>query len=267
MKIKEMRKRVKVQKYVILALASTCISMAIMLGVFIHFCKNYNSKYNELSKKYAELENTTTFALMEKDADIQTMQTEQNNQVAALKETIDGLNQEIQSLSEINKSYVDELNDLRSRKELLDKYEYAIFDESGNRTSLTYAEIKLGEDLMAESGHDPNLMFGTIMVESRGNSAAVNPVSNSTGYGQFMNSTARFVWTDLLGNSNYTPDIRKDGESNIRMMAAYYDYLYEKNKSTIKVVKEYSGNSTMAGAMSYLNKINSFTRKCGVTIH
>ena len=198
---------------------------------------------------------------------------DKNDKIVSLGRTIDHMGEIINNVDEqlvvvssMNKEYVDELNTLRNRSELYDKYEYAIID-NGERTELTYAEIELGEQLMNEKGIDPNLMFGTIMVESRANPDAVNRKSGATGYGQFLNSTAKWVWTDLMGNSNYYSDLRKDGTANIQMMAEYYDYLYSVNNNTFKVVKCYSGNSTDKGTSAYLAKVNNFTKKVGVILN
>lgn len=178
---------------------------------------------------------------------------------------IDDIDDQIEEVEEVNKSYVDELNELRTRSELYDKYEYAIA-YGDERTELTYEEIQYGEDLMLAKGLNPHLMFGTIMVESNGKPDAVNSESGATGYGQFLNYTAEWVWTKLLGNSTYNSNIRKDGKANIQMMAEYYDYLYAEHGSTFKVVKQYSGNSTNVGAAQYLAKVNSFTKKVGEVV-
>lgn len=186
--------------------------------------------------------------------------------VKDLNEIIENQDEQIINLSNVNKSMVDELNQLRTRSELYNKYEYAIINEIGDRTELTYEEIELGETLMLAKGYDPHLMMGSIMVESHGNPNAVNASSGATGYGQFLNSTAKWVWEDLLGRTGYYSDIRKDGESNITMMAEYYDYLYKAVGNTFSVVKCYSGNSTDSGAASYLKKINKHTSRVGVVV-
>lgn len=188
-------------------------------------------------------------------------------QIKALTTTVNELDSQIQELSGINRSYVDELNELRTRSELYDKYQYAIMTRENVRTELKYYEIKMGEQLMMEKGYDPHLLFGSIMVESSGNPQAVNESSGATGYGQFLDSTAEFVWNDLLGYDNYHSEIRKDGSSNILMMVEYYDYLYSTKGNTFEVIKQYSGNATDEGAQQYLSKINDYTRQVGVVIH
>ena len=188
--------------------------------------------------------------------------------VGALNATIEDLNAQLTKLSEINKSYVDELTIFREREELYDKYSYAIINDLGKRTDLTYEEIKLGETLMLEIGQNPHLMFGSIMVESGADRDAVNKSSGATGYGQFLESTGKWVYENLMGLDNYDPEIRKDGPTNIKMMARLYKWLYYKyDGDTLKVVKHYSGNSTTSGAKKYLERINQFTNKVGVTVN
>ena len=193
--------------------------------------------------------------------------TEQVQKIADLHNIIVDLDTQLEDVGNVNKSYVNELNELRSRSELYDRYSYAVIDETKQRTLLTYEEIRLGEQLMLEKGYDPHLLFGTIMVESSGNPEAVNESSGATGYGQFLDSTAEYVWNDLMGNNDYYSDLRKDGESNIRMMAEYYEHLYSFKENTYEVIKQYSGNDTHTGTMQYINKINSFTQQVGVIIN
>lgn len=215
----------------------------------------------------------TSIILLSKENDkLRASLQEKDAIIADLTYTIDDLSTVVQEtdsqlrhISNVNKSYVDELNTLRNRAELYDKYEYAII-YAGQRTALTYEEITLGEQLMLDKGYDPDLMFGSIMVESNANPNAVNKDSGATGYGQFLDSTAKWVWTDMLGNSTYYSDIRKDGKANILMMATYYDYLYSVTGSTFEVVKCYSGNSTDEGTRRYIARVNKFINQVGAKL-
>lgn len=200
-------------------------------------------------------------SLQEKDAIIADL----NYAIDDLSTVVQETDRQLRQVSNVNKSYVDELNTLRNRAELYDKYEYAII-YAGQRTALTYEEITLGEQLMLDKGYDPDLMFGSIMVESNANPNAVNKDSGATGYGQFLDSTAKWVWTDMLGNSTYYSDIRKDGKANILMMATYYDYLYSVTGSTFEVVKCYSGNSTDEGTRRYIARVNKFINQVGAKL-
>ena len=214
----------------------------------VKMTEQINKKDNQISEliKYIDLDKDTA--------------------IKELSDVVSELEEELIEVSDTNKSLVDELKVFREREELYDKYEYCIFDETGERTELTYSQIKLGEELMEENGYDPNLLLGTIMVESRGNPDAYNESSGAAGYGQLMNTTAEYLWEDVMGLSDYNPQIRYDGDANIYMMAEYYNYLYKNGYDTFRVVKQYSGNLYDYGAYEYLSKINSYTKQCGVTI-
>lgn len=238
------------------------MSLFIVIGLLVNENRELKQEIVRVSEEYENIIEAKNCDIEEREIDIASL----NRTINHLGEVINEMDDQIVQISNINKGYVDELNMLRNRSELYDKYEYAILYK-GERTDLTYAEIELGEQLMIEKGLDPNLMFGTIMVESKGKTDIVNKTSGATGYGQFLNSTARWVWTDLMGNKNYHSDLRKDGTANIQMMAEYYDYLYSKNKSTFKVVKSYSGNDTNEGTSQYLAEVNKYTRQVGVTFN
>lgn len=248
---KSIKRKAKAMRTIILIMTFVITVLGISIGCLVKQNKDLRASIEKHNEIIADKNDTITKLTFE------------NNELCNI---IDIIDDQIEEVEAVNKSYVDELNELRNRSELYNKYEYAI-EYGGARTELTYEEIQYGEELMLAKNLNPHLMFGTIMVESNGKPNVVNSSSGATGYGQFLDSTAKWVWTKLLGNSNYNSNIRKDGKKNIQMMAEYYDYLYAENKSTFKVIKQYSGNSTDEGAMNYLNKVNSFTRKVGEVIH
>lgn len=252
----KLKNRIRQERYK--KIACFVFSYLILFAIIVSLAYSNQKLNNELEKK----EQHYTEVINEKDTRIQAL----NDNVEDLAVTIQDLDLQLTSVSEVNQSYVDELNMFREREELYNKYEYAIID-AGRRTKLTYEEIKLGEDLMVENGRNPHLMFGSIMVESNANPDVVNSQSGATGYGQFLNSTAEYVWEDIMGNSGYYPDLRKDGEANIKMMASYYEHLYGLKGSTFNVIKHYSGNSTNEGTQRYIDRINRYTSKVGVYIN
>ena len=250
----KIKRKIEKQKKLIFSIASY-----VFLFCIIGFLINDNQRLNnELSTKDAEY----TKIINEKDTEIELL----NGAIKDLKMVVNDLDVQLTEVAKVNQSYVDELNTFREREELYNKYEYAVV-YGGERTELTYEEIKLGEQLMTEINQSPHLMFGTVMVESNGIPDAVNPRSGATGHGQFLDSTARFIWENVLGYTGYYPDLRKDGEANIKMMAGYYKYLYNTQGTTFKVIKQYSGNRTDGGTQKYIDKINSFTSQVGVYIN
>lgn len=254
-----LRKRINEKQSIITILLFSCMTLSLLFIGSIFILINIMIGSENLQIRHESLMKTSESyinSFAEKDSTIE-----------ILRLIVEEQDLQIQSLANINKEYVDELNYFRERQELYDKYSYAIIDECGNRTELTYSQIKLAEELMLEKGYDPDLLLGTIMVESRGNPDCVNISSGATGLGQFMNSTAEYVWCKLMGNDYYDPGIMKDPESNIRMMASYYDYLYKTEGDTFSVIKRYSGNATDWGTLQYINCINSFTSKVGEIVY
>lgn len=180
-----------------------------------------------------------------------------NNTIDELISISDELDKENQELAKTNDSYYEELLELRSRAELYDKYDYAIVDETGTRTDITYDELRTLEDLVNDSSiNDEDLFLSWIMTESGGKVDATSATSTAKGYGQFLNSTSKFVYTSLLGNTDWNSNVAYDGECNLEMMVAYVDYLYKQSGGDLyQVIRCYRGKDDIS---SYVAKINSF---------
>lgn len=150
----------------------------------------------------------------------------------------------------------EELIVYRSREELLDKYEYALYHD-GKKTDITYEQIISLQEYCEEKGYSNDmvdLVLAIAMKESTGNSQAYNKSSGATGYGQFLNSTAKFVYTKLQGNENYTHDVSLDGETNLKMVADYMDYLTNYYGGSVpKAINSYRGCYDK-GYISIINK-------------
>jgi hypothetical protein len=74
-----------------------------------------------------------------------------------------------------------------------------------------------------------------------------------------MPRTGKFVYEDLLKlgsyNHNTTP---KNGDINIKMVAKYIEYLYDKyDGNIVRGIKEYCGGGYSYTA-SYINKVDSY---------
>ena len=185
----------------------------------------------------------------------------------SLLQTIDSLDSEISlcvetynTLSKQYDSFQEKYNTLRSRKELYDKYEYALFDEAGNRTELTYDNLKYGETLMKEYGYDPHILFGIFGVESEYKPKAKNPKSTARGLGQLLKGTAEFVYEDILGNEGYSHNMAYNAKTNILLSSTYINYLMKHNHGdTFKVIQGYCGKN-YSGTCAYIRKINKVYR-------
>ena len=127
---------------------------------------------NNQRQQYENKISSLTEQVSQKESDIYSLKLTINS----LRNVIIELNDQVDEVSQVNRSYVDELNMFRSREELYDKYEYAIIC-AGERTDLTYEEVQYAEELMLAEGLKPHLLIGSIMVESTANPVAVNKQS------------------------------------------------------------------------------------------
>lgn len=238
-----------------------------------------------------ELSDTTEYALkLESDNFVKEME------IQGLNDTIDGLNAEIDSLSTSVENYqksnkqfagsianlksiIDELDlsnqqlikenkklnkkvkALQKKISVYDKYAYAVFDKGGNRTDLTYEQIKTGEELMLEKGMDPDLLFGIIMTESTGKENASNSTSTARGYGQVLAGTAKTVYEDIQGHGKgtYSHSMAFNGMTNISLVVSYLDWMHDNGWSLNKTIIRYRGLNDPA----YFRSIDSYISKSG----
>lgn len=183
----------------------------------------------------------------------------------SLTTQVEDLDKQTKTLKADNKELKAQIAD---REEILSKYSYATTWGNHN-TDLTYEQLKLGETLMLEKGYDPNLLFGIIMTESRGDANAKSTSSTATGYGQFLKGTGKFVYEDLLGHGKgtYNHSMATNGTLNIQMMVAYLDYLIKNSDGSVTgAIKSYrgAGGSVLSG---YIASINSFIKGNGVSVY
>ena len=150
------------------------------------------------------------------------------------------------------------------RSSILDQYNWVQHDEAGNVNDMTDDLVIYTYELCNSYDIDPALVFGMIMVESRGFSNNRNGSSGAAGLGQFLSSTARIVYEDFLGNGkgsydhNVTP---YDPYTGVTMMVTYLNYLYNRHGDTMTVLESYSGNKTYSGTLGYYNKVVSWAGK------
>ena len=182
--------------------------------------------------------------------------------LADVSEIAVSLDEDNMTLKEDNLSLQEELNIYKDREELYNKYEYALYREDGTRTDISYDNLKTLEEQTKEKGMTEeanDLILAIAMTESKGTESAKNINSSASGYGQFLSSTGKFVYTELLGNETYNHSVDAlDGNKNITMMVAYIDYLGEKyNGNIIAVMDEYRGIHDD----TYLVKIDNYLSK------
>lgn len=216
----------------------------------------YEEKLQAAQKDYNLLKTNYEYLASQYDSFNNTI-----NELTAIAQTLD---EENQSLVESNQNYSERLAVFETREELYNKYEYALVD-SGERTDITYDQLQTLETLVEESSiNDEDLILSWIMTESGGNEKARNTSSTAKGYGQFLDSTSKFVYTKLLNKSNWTSSVALDGDINLEMMVAYIDYLYEVNDGNLyEIIRDYRGKQDISG---YVAKIDSYLENAGKSV-
>ena len=260
---------------VIGCLAAIIIAMAFGLVRSHNETSDMVNKINRLSADNLSLKNEITNLnqiIAEMDGDIQSLEFRNassestiktlNSNISKLKGVVDELDESNAALVKENEKLDKLVAKFETRAELFDKYEYAIYNKQGNRTDLTYKQIKTGEELMEDKGIDPDLLFGLVMTESAGTEKAKNSTSTARGYGQLLRGTAKSMYENVLGNGRgtYNHDMAFDGDTNILLTATYLGYL--KNNCN------YSLRSTIIGYRglydpAYFNTVDSYIKKSG----
>lgn len=221
--------------------------------------KKYESDYENLLVRYDTLKDN--YSYLEKNYEsVSTSMKE----LAIISNELEQQNYELVTS---NQQYYEQLCSFGDRKELFDKYEYAIIDDAGKRTDITYDQLKKLEELVENSKiKDEDLILAWIMTESTGQEKAKNPNSTAKGYGQILNSTSKFIHQTLLDyDTDWYPDIALDGDANLEMMVAYIDYLYEENNGNLyEIIKDYSGSQDIT---AYVRRMDSFLAKADTSVN
>ena len=103
------------------------------------------------------------------------------------------------------------------------------------------------------------------MTESKGYEEAKNSTSSASGYGQFLTSTSKFVFENLcdFDDRKWSSKVALDGDTNMEMMVAYVEYLYEKKDGDLyAAIDSYRG----AHSEAYIAKINSYLATKGKSL-
>lgn len=230
-------KRLKI--LVIVALLCMIVFVGLISSIFISIVTDTTKHIEGLQETISEYEekyNELSIANMTLDS-VKVQIDQMNNDIKDKQTELETLDEQIQQKQEI-------FNDVSYKSNIIEKYNYALFDTEGKRNDLNFELIELGHNLMTDYGLDPNLLFGIIMVESEGHANATNKSSGAAGLGQFMSYTGEYVSTNFLKTSYDHSTTPYDPASNIRMMASYLDHLYSKyNGDTMRVLKEYCGGN------------------------
>ena len=221
----------------------------------------------EIQKCKSELDKTKS-ELDLINSENETISTKINDFAYELRELIEismELDEQNKQLVQSNQEYYEELTEFREREELYDKYQFAMY-HGAQRTDITYDQLRTLETLVQDSPIcDEDLILAWVMTESGGFETAKNPNSTAKGYGQFLDTTSKFVYSNLLNKDGWTANVAYEGETNLEMMVAYIDYLYELNNGDLyETIRGYRGIRNVA---SYINKIDSYLAYNNKSIH
>lgn len=177
---------------------------------------------------------------------------ETKSELSSINSTNQKLIKEINLVTKLNHEYDKEndrinkmLSEYQLRTNLYDEYEYALINYNGRRTDLYYQELKT---LINESNSrhiNPHLTLCLIGLESGYIRNSSNNKSSALGYGNILNSTGDYIYSNILKMSGkYEHEkMALDGEMNIKMTIGYLDYLLKKyNGDVRKSLVAYNGN-------------------------
>jgi exonuclease VII small subunit len=216
------------------------------------------SDYNELYETYEAMYSDYTSSL-EYVSQCETT-------IQQLNEVVDELDEQAKSLATSNEEYYQTIQQYEQREELFDKYEYAIERTNGTRTDITYEQLINLEELTAEKNVDTDLVLSICMVESNGIEDAKNPISTARGYGQFLASSGKYVYEDIMEAGVYDHSYALNGDTNFTMMVYYLDYLEDKFSGNLyKCIEFYRGRDGEI-LEDYMEKINSFLNNSSKSI-
>lgn len=244
-------------------------NIATTIAMFIMFIVLTNNSNNIMQKAASDV--------MTKETELQEMKSDYgslkknydylNGKYKSMSSMVDELTSISTELDEQNKAYYEELKVLRERKELFDKYSYAILNDAGERTDIKYDQIITLKELLKESSiDDEDLILAWIMTESNGNEKAKNTKSTAKGYGQILDGTSKFIYTNLMNNNSadWHSTIALNGDMNIEMMVTYIDYLYDKNNGDLyDIMRDYRGKQDISG---YVSKIDSYLKNADKSV-
>jgi hypothetical protein len=140
----------------------------------------------------------------------------------------------------------EELDELREREELYDKYDYAIIRTDGSRTDIDYTDIMTLEELAKQEGLGEDavsLVLAISVNESKGFADVKNPNSSAAGLCGLLSSTAKYSYEVLLdnGKGTYKSSYVYDSLTNLEMALYYIAYLKENTNSNYELLVAYRG--------------------------
>lgn len=279
--IKKQNRRLKMEKAACIKVANVAMGLVavmfaiavIMVCVALGKVRALQSNVISLQSQITELTTTNESLVAENNQfrteaeSVAASYNEVSETLKSVSEVSTELDTENQTLIAANQSKDQIIATYEERSELFDKYEYTVLDDSGNRTDINYSDMKMLEDICEEKGLNQetvNLVLAIAMTESTGNEDAKSSISTARGFGQFLSGTGEFVYTELMGNSDYNhAEVASSGTENLEMMVYYLDYLNKNCDGNIgEVINRYRGLNDP----SYKYKINRYLSSVGLSL-
>ena len=183
-----------------------------------------------------------------------------------LDESIKVLKNDNLHLSREYEMILDEYEELKKRKELYDKYSYALVYD-GKRTDLRYSQVETLETLSEKAGINTHLPLAIGCVESKFDSDLRSTISTATGSWQFLKETGKFTYETLMENEpgSYNHDMMAtDNDISLQMVVAYLSYLKERRGTGYEIIKGYSGSPEPSW---YIERMNRHLSEVGLSFN
>ena len=233
-KLKILIFRHKILDYI---LVSVILGLVVFIGYHLYQYKVMEDKYTTMRENYTSIQNSYD---------------EMSDTAAKSLKISKKLDRSNAKLVKSNKQLRKVVNEYEKREELHNNFGFAVT----GKNDLSYDKVEtLDQMLKKYKVNDTQLILAWIMTESGGMEKATNSQSTAKGYGQILDGTAKFVYTKLLGKSGYYNGIALDGNTNMEIMVAYINYLYDHNgHNLLKTIDSYRGLHDP----DYIKKINSY---------
>lgn len=150
----------------------------------------------------------------------------------------------------------------KSHADILEEQYFSVFSWQKYNGDFDKERLVYLADLCEVYDVPLELMLSIICAESSFSSTEINKVSSASGYCQIIQSTAEWVYENLLKRGDY--DVKNhrtimttDWKLNLELGCRLVQWLYEQNnESWTATVCKYYGSYSQTDNLRYLNKVN-----------
>ena len=199
-------------KTLIRACALTAMMVCAIMMVFFTVALNgLESRYTERLEQLM-FEQTQSIQQIEASYqyDLDVMRDQHAAEAKMLNAQISAKDAQIETLQN------DHYNDYKTASYLLTKYDY-VFDRMPSNSGITLSDIAYYDDMCKANNWNPHIMWCIYWNESRFTAVIDNPVSSARGLGQILESTGRYIYTNILGLGTYDHSMAYDVRTNMML--------------------------------------------------